>query len=120
MERSTVISGLKTMAEKIINVAKEFSRTPGGRYYTDGEASGQEFRERILMPALRQYDSLIIELDGTRGYPSSFLDEAFVGAVRELGMSAADFMSRVKFKATGEFKIYVRDIESYVNQTAHA
>ena len=108
------------MATKIINVATEFSREPGGRYYTDGDASGQEFRERVLIPAFRDFDQIIIELDGTRGYPSSFLDEAFGGLVRALHVSPADFAKKVKFRASPDFDIYVQDVFSYVNQTAHA
>lgn len=108
------------MATKIINVATEFSREPGGRYYTDGDASGQEFRERVLIPAFRDFDQIIIELDGTRGYPSSFLDEAFGGLVRALHVSPADFAKKVTFRASPDFDIYVQDVFSYVNQTAHA
>ncbi|MGO8154405.1 STAS-like domain-containing protein [Rhizobium leguminosarum] len=108
------------MAEKIINVAKEFSRVPGGRYYTDGPASGQEFREKFLVPAFENYDEVLIELDGTRGYPSSFLDEAFGGLVRTLHLTPAQFKAKIKLKASAEFNIYVQDIMTYVDQTAHA
>jgi hypothetical protein len=108
------------MATKIINVATEFSRAPGGRYYTDGEASGQEFRERLLIPAYNEFDEIIIEMDGTRGYPSSFLDEAFGGLVRVMQISPSDFAKKIKFKASPDFEIYVQDVFSYVDQTAHA
>lgn len=115
-----MITGLKTMAVKIINVAKEFSRTPGGRYYSDGPASGQEFREKVLIPALNEYGSVVVELDGTRGYPSSFLEEAFGGLIRALNMSPGDFIAKVKLRASGEFDVYVQDIMTYVDQSAHA
>lgn len=115
-----MMGGLKSMAEKIINVAKEFSRTPGGRYYSDGPASGQEFREKILLPALRDYETVVIELDGTRGYPSSFLEEAFGGAIRELKISSTEFLSRIKLIASSNFDIYVQDIRTYVDQTTNA
>lgn len=71
------------MTQSRINIARDFSKYPAGRYNDDGPASGQAFRERFLLPALRGGDSLIIELDGTRGYGSSFLEEAFGGVVRE-------------------------------------
>ncbi|MCA9469843.1 MAG: STAS-like domain-containing protein [Nitrospira sp.] len=71
------------MTQSRVSVAKDFSKYPAGRFIADGPASGEEFRERFLLPALRNNNSLIIELDGTRGYGSSFLEEAFGGAVRE-------------------------------------
>jgi hypothetical protein len=69
-----------------IDVGKDFSRTPGGRYINDGPDSGQLFRDRFLVPALRksieQNEKLTVILDGPRGYLSSFLEEAFGGLIR--------------------------------------
>ena len=69
-----------------IEVGKDFSRTPGGRYITDGPDSGQLFRDRYVVPALKQAISdstkLVIILDGPRGYLSSFLEETFGGLIR--------------------------------------
>ncbi|WP_337519562.1 STAS-like domain-containing protein, partial [Desulfovibrio sp.] len=62
---------------KTINIANDFSVFPGGRYRSDGEFSGEEFRDNILIPALQKYQQVIVELDGTRGYGSSFLLEVF-------------------------------------------
>jgi hypothetical protein len=63
-----------------INVAKDFSETPGGRYKTDGPFSGEAFKE-ILKPKLEEAISknvpLEIDLDGGFGYTHCFLDEAF-------------------------------------------
>lgn len=67
----------------IINVAKDFSRYPAGRYKQDGPFSGEAFREDFLLPALEKNENIIIDLDGTRGYGSSFLEEAFGGLVRK-------------------------------------
>jgi uncharacterized protein DUF4325 len=71
------------MTQSRINVARDFSKYPAGRFTADGPASGEAFREKFLLPTLKDKNSLIIELDGTRGYGSSFLEEAFGGAVRE-------------------------------------
>src|ERR1700722_7271312 len=85
-----------------INIGQDFSRPPGGRRVTDGPKSGQEFRDRVLVPALRAAtktgESVDVILDGPRGYLSSFLEEAFGGLVRECGFShaALDRLLRIK------------------------
>lgn len=65
-----------------INIANQYSPFPGGRYISDGEHSGEDFRTRFLVPALDAGKKIVLELDGTRGYGSSFLEEAFGGLVR--------------------------------------
>ena len=67
----------------LLNVAKDFSRYPGGRYRAKSRNSGEDFRERLLLPALRAGDVTVV-LDGVRGYGSSFLEEVFGGAVRQM------------------------------------
>lgn len=77
-------------SEKIrtINVASQFSRYPGGRFRTDGHYSAQRFRDDLLVPALFAVSEVRVELDGTLGYASSFLEEAFGGLVRVCGFRA--------------------------------
>ena len=64
-----------------LSIANDFSRTPGARYYKDGQNSGEEFYEKLLSvkfkEALDAGSKLVIDLDGTEGYATSFLDEAF-------------------------------------------
>lgn len=71
---------------KMIRVA-EHARSPGGRFKSDGPFSGEWFREEILSPALAQAievgERLVVELGGTSGYGSSFLEEAFGGLIRK-------------------------------------
>jgi hypothetical protein len=74
-----------------INIGKEFSRFPAGRFIEDGPASGQKFRDEVLVPALVRGESLVIEMDDALGYGSSFLEEAFGGLVRA-GYSAVDVL----------------------------
>lgn len=66
--------------EKII-IAKDFTRTPGARYKTDGDWSGEQFLEEILLPkfdrAVQSDGLLFIDLDGVYGYPSSFVSGSF-------------------------------------------
>lgn len=64
-----------------INISKDFAIEPGARNYSDGEFSGEEFYDTLLKPkyleALKNKVKLKIILDGTEGYASSFLNEAF-------------------------------------------
>lgn len=71
------------MNKTTINIATEFSRYPGGRFITDGKFSGEAFREKFLLPKLKENEKVVIQMDGTLGYGSSFLDEAFGGLVRK-------------------------------------
>jgi hypothetical protein len=65
----------------------EYARSPGGRFRSDGPFSGEGFREEIVRPALTEAvqagDRLEVELDGTSGYGSSFLEECFGGLIRK-------------------------------------
>jgi hypothetical protein len=65
----------------------DYASSPGGRFIADGDFSGEWFREQVLVPALlaakEKSEELEVELDGTSGYGSSFLEEAFGGVVRK-------------------------------------
>jgi uncharacterized protein DUF4325 len=73
-----------------LNVAKEFARIPGPRKRAEGEFSGEEFLETQLRPrfieAQQSGATLHVNLDGTVGYGTSFLEEAFGGLAREFGV----------------------------------
>lgn len=70
----------------LINIAKEYSETPGPRLIIEGDGSGEDFRNKLLKPkfdeAIRNEEVLIVNLDGTYGYGTSFLEEAFGGLAR--------------------------------------
>jgi STAS-like domain of unknown function (DUF4325) len=101
----------------MIHVANDFSRTPAGRYPADGPANGQKFRDELLVPELAKNDILEIVLDGTAGYPSSFLDEAFGGLIRNQVLSAPEAKRRLLFIATSpSHKRYVNAIWSQVDR----
>ena len=81
----------------VINLGKQFGRYPAGRYLSDGPFSGQHFREKFLLPALRSnIETIEIELDDARGLASSFLEEAFGGLVRE-GFPPQQLINRLHF-----------------------
>jgi len=64
-----------------IIIAKDFAPTPGARYRRDGEFSGEQFLEELLLPkfekAVEGNYILKIDLDKVWGYPSSFVSGSF-------------------------------------------
>lgn len=97
------------MEGNVINVSRDFSRAPAGRFVSDGPNSGERFRNQFLVPALNA-GSVTLELDGTRGYGSSFLEEAFGGLLRA-GFAAEDLLRRISFR-TKDASL-VAEIRSY-------
>jgi hypothetical protein len=101
----------------IINVAKDFSTTPGARYRSDGPFSGEEFRERLLKPLFEDSSDnskIRIVLDGVEGYATSFLEEAFGGLAREFGkqrvLDRLEFVSGEDSEAISEILDYIADV----------
>jgi hypothetical protein len=99
---------------KIINVAKDFSRYPAGRYKTYGEFCGEAFRERFLEPALRQGNPFVVNLDNTMGYGSSFLEEAFGGLLRS-GFSLESINACMQVESSNNPSL-VYEINEYLTQ----
>lgn len=97
--------GLQVSALMItINIAKEFSPNPGARYRDDGPASGEEFRQKFLEDLFKAggAEKIRIILDGTAGYATSFLEEAFGGLVRLDGVSREAVLERLEFESKDE------------------
>lgn len=97
-----------------ISVAKDFTRFPSGRYVRNGETSGEAFRQKFLEPHLRDGESVEVDLDGTVGYGSSFLEEAFGGLVRALRIPSDRLLTQLKVITTDdslreEVTDYIRD-----------
>ena len=72
-----------------IHIAIDFSETPGAREKKDGEFSGQQFLEEQLLPkfkdAMSKRGLLLIDLDDTWGYPSSFISGSFGELSKQFG-----------------------------------
>ncbi|WP_295145090.1 STAS-like domain-containing protein [uncultured Reyranella sp.] len=92
-----------------INIARDFSSTPVGRFREDGTHTGQHFREDFLIPPLEKGEDLIIILDGTAGYPSSFIDAAFGGLLRLGRWSSKELLRRVQIRADTPQYVPYRD-----------
>jgi hypothetical protein len=93
----------------------EFTSTPGARYTWEGPYSGEEFRESYLAPAFlrarKANTTLTVDLDGTSGYATSFLEESFGGLARRYGI--ADVLRIVKIKCDDEPASIAR-IDGYI------
>lgn len=97
-----------------INIAKDFTDTPGARYKADGEFSGEEFRDSFLVVNFDKYDLIEINLDGTEGYATSFLEEAFGGLARKFGsdktLKKLRFISNEEPDLIEEINQYIKDV----------
>ena len=82
-----------------INIAQDFNDVLGGRFYTDGQYSGEEFFEEI-------------NLDGTFGYPSSFIDQSFGELGRKYGekmvQNTLTFISEDQPSLENKIREYIR------------
>ncbi|ELY2860861.1 STAS-like domain-containing protein [Cronobacter sakazakii] len=95
---------------KIIKVASRYP-CPGPRFKKLGPASGEDFREWVEKE-LKHSSELTIDLDGTEGYGSSFLEECFGGLVRR-GIDPA-IIKNIKFKSEEEPEL-IDEITEYID-----
>jgi hypothetical protein len=102
----------------LIKIKSDFTSAPGPRYRNEGEHSGEEFREDVLQPKVRQAvetaEMLTIDLDGTSGFGTSFLEESFGGLIRECGLSLGQLNSVLRFKSEEEPEL-IEEITEYLN-----
>lgn len=103
------------MKLKQINIARDYTKFPGPRYIELGPNSGQHFRDTVLAPSLEDCSILEINLDGTAGYGSSFLEEAFAGLVRESGFSSHFLLKTLRFISKEEPEL-IEEITSYIKE----
>lgn len=100
-----------------LKVSMLFSRTPGARYEKEGDFSGEKFRKDILFPKLTQAIQenyiLAVDLDGTAGYGTSFLEEAFGGLIRD-GITIEQIKNHLDFVSL-EDPSYIDEINEYIS-----
>lgn len=104
------------MTTKLISIANDFSPFPAGRYRTDGPYPGEAFREDLLVPALKTFGEVTVDLDGTNGFGSSFLEEAFGGLVRQ-GFSLDKLKQSLRIKSSRQS--YESRIWGYIQAAVH-
>lgn len=101
----------------IVSIATDFSDAPGGRYSIEGLYSGELFRENILIPkylkAKENGVKLLVDLDGTYGYATSFLDEAFGKLSEKYGKD--NVLDILEFKSNDQPGLIVK-IKEYIKK----
>jgi hypothetical protein len=100
-----------------LHIATEFAEAPGPRKRTEGPHSGEAFRQDLLMPVVRnamaQREPLTVVLDGTAGFGTSFLEEAFGGLIREDGLTLEQ-LDRVMTLESSEEPDLIDEIRTYL------
>ena len=103
-----------------LNIAKDFTVTPGPRFIAEGPFSGEQFREDLLKKhfeqARRESAVLRVDLDGGYGYAPSFLEEAFGGLARQYGMQVV--LDTLSFKSDEE-PLLIADIDGYIRKAGN-
>lgn len=98
-----------------ISIAKNFSKTPGPRFIKEGSFSAELFLQKVLekkfTDTFDKDQKIIIDLDGTLGYGTSFLEETFGGLARKYG---ADKVSEKIEVISKEEPWLLDDIKSYI------
>ncbi len=104
---------------RTLNIGRDFSCDPAGRYRTDGDASGEAFREDFLRKEIEQLkkgEKLKIILDDcVEAYGSSFLTEGFAGMVKYGYISSNSLLKKLDITyADEDFKFYAEKIQKYI------
>jgi hypothetical protein len=102
-----------------LSIGKDFSLDPLGRFRSDGDTSGEAFREDCLRPAINGLgpnEKLLIVLDdGVVGYGSSFLAEGFSGMVRYGYIRSDELLDKIEFSYSDpDFEFYKDRIIEYI------
>lgn len=100
-----------------LNIARDFSDVPIGRYSADSKFSGELFREKFLKPKLEELangEKLIVDITDVEGYGSSFLEEAFGGLVRNHYFSSKELKEKLHIQSNEIYKMYEDLIWEYI------
>lgn len=100
-----------------IKISTDFSRRPCARFLSEGDFPGEEFREKILLPKLKEVilknEKLEIDLDGTAGLGTSFLEESFGGLIRVDKLKYEDIIKTIVFVSIDDPE-YIDEINDYL------
>lgn len=95
-----------------INIKEDFSEYPGLRHCSISDKSGEEFYHNILNFRFKEaYESdskIIINLDSTSGYASSFLDEAFGNLVYDFTLKEVQKRVNIVSEDEPDWKVMIQ------------
>lgn len=102
-----------------IKIATDFSRIPGARVPEEGDYPGIQFRQEILLPKLKEAieknQKLVIDLDGTAGLGTSFLEESFGGLIRTDKLDYHTVIKTLEFVSIDD-PDYIDEIMDYLKE----
>lgn len=98
-------------------ISKDYVPTPGPRYIKEGKWSGEKLRGELILPifekAIKNDQKIFIDLDGTSGYGTSFLEEVFGGLIRINKLKYDDIIKVLELKSEEE-PYLIEDIYEYL------
>ncbi|MBP9993478.1 MAG: STAS-like domain-containing protein [bacterium] len=103
-------------------IATQFSRTPSARIESEGKFPGEKLREIItpmLKACIQKKEEFWIDLDGTAGYGTSFLEEVFGGLIRVEHIDYKDLRDWLKIKSDEEEEL-IEECWSYIEDAENA
>ena len=92
-----------------------FTRYPGPRFKRLGKGSGEEFRDEYLWPAFEMDPQIQVDLDGVRGYGSSFLEETFGGLIRKYKLKKNDVTYLRNHLISNNNPSLILEIQEYID-----
>jgi hypothetical protein len=100
-----------------IVIAEDFSKYTGYRFeHQSPNSSGEEFRDKFLLPSTDKHELTEVNLDGVKNrILPSFLEEAFVGLARTKKWSLETFKKHIKIVSSR--KDYIEDIYFFIENT---
>jgi len=110
------------MTMETLNIGRDYSSNPSGRFPKDGPNSGERFRMEFLLPKLQSLAAnqklKIILDDGVTAYGSSFLSEGFGGIVRDGHFTSEELLSMLEISyEKADFSFFKERIEKYIRDS---
>lgn len=107
------------MKKIFFKIADEFSATPGPRYKREGSYSAELLLETklndLFKKVIESNEILVVDLDGTKGYATSFLEGTFGELARKytpkVVLKHLEIISVKKPFYKTECEEYIKDVE---------
>lgn len=91
------------MSPEVI-ILQDYDKYMYGRYKRDGPKSAEQFRDDILIPALKKHGVVTIDISMKYGFAGSSSEEIFGGLVRHTDLSSEEILQRLNIVSDCDFK----------------